>query len=566
MPATESGEASAPPAATSTVSAGGLTVSARSAVHNAARAALESLVEDRVAPRLTERDSELWGPDAAAEAAVRLDWLRLPRTSRELLPRLSELAANTRDAGLDHVVLSGMGGSSLAPEVIAASRGCELTVLDTTDPQQVHSCLADRLERTVLVVASKSGTTIETDSHRRAYEQAFREAGIDPADRIVAVTDPGSPLAELAQERGYSLVLADPNVGGRYSALSAFGLVPAALAGVDVAALLDEAEALMASLSAPPEENPALILGALLGGWWGHDKLLVTGSASTGLGDWIEQLVAESTGKDGTGLLPVVVPETSVPGVAPAPDAHALRVETAATAGASETTALVDTTVTGPLGAQFLAWEYATAVAGRLLGIDPFNQPNVTESKDNTKALLAAPEDENTGTPASKPHLVAGPVEVYLGDSPASRELAVHEDLPDLLRALLATVPEDGYLAVLAYLDRDVDTRATEIRTLLARGTTRPVTFGWGPRYLHSTGQYHKGGPRSGAFLQITGEAPQDVAIPDRPYTFARLQRAQAQGDLEALTRRDRPTVRLHLRDRAEGVARVVDALRRVAS
>ena len=568
-----SAEASNPVAPTHEVTAAGLTVACRTAVRDASRPAMESLVGDHVAERLVRGDAELWGAAAADEAAMRLGWLELPRSSRELLPRLRELTEAARTAHLDHVVLSGMGGSSLAPEVITASRGCALTVLDSTDPQQVESSIADRLERTLLVVASKSGNTIETDSHRRAYEQAFTAAGIDPAERIVVITDPDSPLAELAEEHGYSLVLADPNVGGRYSALSAFGLVPAALAGVDVAALLDEAQALMPTLEAAPADNPALTLGALLGGWSGHNKLLLAGNEATGLGDWIEQLIAESTGKNGTGILPVVVPATAPAGVAPAPDTHAVRIAvtepgtepaTEPATGAAQLDPLVDTVVTGPLGAQFLAWEFATALAGHLLGIDPFDQPNVAESKNNTKALLAGPDEG--GDTTTQPHTVEGPIEVYVADTPVAQPLAAATDVATVLRGLVESIPEDGYLAVLAYLDRTADTRVTELREMLARETTRPVTFGWGPRYLHSTGQYHKGGPRNGVFLQLTGDASRDLSIPEQTYTFATLQRAQARGDLEALTRRDRPAVRLHLRDRRAGLAALVEALQRSAT
>lgn len=534
------------------VQAGGLTVTLRGAVGDAARTALRTLAADRVAARLAAKDATLWGPDAESEAAVRLGWVDLAESSRALLPRIEEIAAHKRAAGLDRVVLAGMGGSSLAPEVIAATRGARLVTLDTTDAHQVRRAIESDLDRTVLVVASKSGGTVETDSHRRAFEQAFTDAGIDPAERIVVVTDPGSPLAGLAAERGYPTVLADPNVGGRYSALTAFGLVPSALAGVDVAALLDEASAVAQTLA--EDTNPALALGAALGGFGGHDKVVLAGESPAGLGDWIEQLIAESTGKNGTGLLPVVVEGVEAPGFTPGPDTHLVvygqdRTPEAATA---------DTLVSGPLGGHFLAWEYATAVAGRLLGIDPFNQPNVQESKDNTKALLDSSGNGPlaTGTPL----LVEGAVEVYAAD-PAF--LGGASDLPSVLQTLVRSVPEDGYLAVMAYLDRDTegDGLAATVRPGLAALTPRPVTFGWGPRFLHSTGQYHKGGPANGVFVQITGEVTRDLPVPGRPYSFARLQLAQALGDFGALGERGRPAVRLHLRERAAGLAELTKAL-----
>ncbi|WP_433445369.1 glucose-6-phosphate isomerase [Nonomuraea sp. CA-141351] len=524
-------------------------------VASAASSVAGRLVADGVPARLAGGDPTLWGEDAEAEAAVRLGWLTLPRSSRELLPRLGGLAERARAAGLTNVVLAGMGGSSLAAEVICATADVPLTVLDTTDPGQVRRALADRLEATVVVVAGKSGSTVETDCHLRIYERLFADAGIAPADRIVVVTDPGSPLEKRAADGGFELVLARPDVGGRYAALSAFGLVPSALAGADVERLLDDAEEVLPLLSRDTG-NPGLDLGAALGGaaLAGRDKLLIEDqlSATTGLPDWIEQLVAESTGKQGRGILPVVGADPNEAG-----DELVVAIETD----------LGDVRVDGPLGAQFLVWEYATAVAGLLLEIDPFDQPNVAESKENTAALLALP-DLPTGAPA----FVDGPVEVY-GSSTA-------KDLPGVFAELLGAIPAGGYLAIMAYLDRlaafdapvpdgaDFEQMTdawmwadpATLRPLLALRTDRPVTFGWGPRFLHSTGQYHKGGPQNGVFLQITGAVAEDVTVPGMPYTLGRLQLAQALGDLGALETRGRPAVRLHLTDRAAGVARLLAA------
>jgi len=540
-------------------SAGGVTVEVRGDELARARDhALTRLREDGVPAALAGRDSSLWGPEAEPEASIRLGWLDSPTVSRELLPRLDQLREELAAEGIDHVVLAGMGGSSLAPEVISRTAGVELTVLDTTDPGQVRAAIADRLERTVVVVSSKSGGTVETDSHRRAYLQAFLDAGLSPEEagrRFVAVTDPGSPLEQVAADNGFRAVFsADPSVGGRYSALTAFGLVPTALAGVDVAALLDSAEALVPSLSAA-EDNPALELGAVLGGAGadGRNKVVIAaGEAASGqtppvgFGDWAEQLVAESTGKNSTGLLPVVVEDLDAIEITGGlPDVHVAVLGTAALPAATE--------VAGPLGAQFLAWEYATAIAGRVLGINPFDQPNVTESKDNTGRILAA-----GGAQAGPPLLTDGAVEVY-GD-PALTGSA--KDVAAAVAALLDAVPATGYLAVLAYLDRSADARAAELRALLAGRAGRPVTFGWGPRFLHSTGQYHKGGPQVGAFLQLTGAVSADLPVPGRDYSFAGLQAAQAAGDLEALRGRGRPVLRLHLTDRPTGLAQLLEALR----
>jgi len=538
--------------------AGGLTVHGAVAVDESAAApALPKLISDRVARRLADRDPTLWGPQAEGEARIRLGWVDTFRRSRELLPRLAQLRQEL--TGLDHVVLAGMGGSSLAPEVIARTLGRPLTVLDTTDPQQVRAALGDRLERTVVVVASKSGSTVETESHRRAALQAFLDAGLSPAEagsRFVIVTDPGSAMSETAAEMGAHLILADPEVGGRFSALTAFGLVPTALAGVDVAELLDQAEALSDSL-ARDTGNPALALGAALGSAaaGGRDKLALIsdGTGIEGFGDWAEQLVAESTGKHGRGILPVVVESPGAPG-ATGEDVLTVTYGGALGPGAVPGGGISpDIAVNGPLGAQFLAWEYATAVAGVVLGIDPFDQPNVTESKENTKRLLAS------GVAAETPSFTDGAVQVYApADAP--------QELTEVLRLLLDSAAPRGYLAVMAYLDRFGDADAAGLRPLLAAATSRPVTFGWGPRFLHSTGQYHKGGPANGSFLQITGTPAADLPVPGQSYSFGELQAAQAAGDRQALTERDRPLVRLHLTDRAAGLAQLREAVEALLS
>lgn len=528
----------------------------------AARAVADELTGEDVPARLAGQDATLWGEAAEAEASIRLGWLDLPDTSRELVDRLATLRAELLADGLDHVVLAGMGGSSLAPEVITRGAGVPLTVLDTTDPGQVRSAIGDRLSRTVVVVSSKSGGTVETDSHRRAYAQAFRAAGLaddEVGRRFIVVTDPGSPLERTATELGARAVfLAAPDVGGRYSALSAFGLVPSALAGVDIAALLAEAQA-VAGLLGKNEANPGLQLGAALGAAWrtGHDKVAIvhTGADVAGFGDWAEQLVAESTGKQGRGLLPVVVEGAGAPGGS-GPDVATVLVSATPTTPATPAATGADSgpptaTVTGPVGAQFLVWEYATALAGRVIGINPFDQPNVAESKENTTRILT------TGATVVAPSFTDGPVDGY-GDAGL---LAGVVDLTGAIHALLAAAPGRGYLAVMAYLDRHADAAAAGLRQALASRTDRAVTFGWGPRFLHSTGQYHKGGPAGGCFLQLTGATVVDLPVPGRPFTFGELQAAQAAGDIQALASRGYPVLRLHLNDRAAGIARLLAAV-----
>jgi glucose-6-phosphate isomerase len=526
-------------------------------LHPAVAGVLADAVADGAGARLAEADATLWGDAAQPEASIRLGWLDATGVSRPLLPRLRQLVGEMAGEGLYHVVLAGMGGSSLAPEVITRSAGVGLTVLDTTDPAQVRRALRDRLEGTLVVVSSKSGGTIETDTHRRLYEQAFRDLGLTDAQiaqRFVVVTDPGSPLEKIAAESGYRAVfLADETVGGRYSALTAFGVVPSALAGADVEQLLHDADAVRSSLG-NSVDNPGLLLGAAMGAAArkGRDKLVVLEAdrGLVGFGDWAEQLIAESTGKEGTGVLPVVVEDSDSPGWATA-GSDAL----AAGIGEPPGAAL---TVTGPLGAQFLVWEYATAFAGKVLGINPFDQPNVTESKENTARLLekAGPD----GLPVPEPLLTDGRVEVYAEEALVGSA----RTLPEVLDALLGQVSANGYLAVMAYLDRIGDAGAAGLRAALGRRLKdRQVTFGWGPRFLHSTGQFHKGGPQQGVFLQLTGAVTEDLAVPGRPWSLGTLQLAQALGDMDALTGRGRPAVRLHLTDRRGGLAQVLAAVSR---
>ena len=513
--------------------------------------AVSRLVAEKVASRIAAKDATIWGPDAESEASIRLGWTDLHDTSRPLLAEIEALQADLRAEGLDRIVLCGMGGSSLAPEVITRTAGVELVVLDSTNPSVIRRALDGDLQRTVIVVSSKSGGTVETDSQRRVFVKAFTDAGIDAASRVVVVTDPDSPLSKLAADEGYRKVfLADPNVGGRYSALTAFGLVPSALAGADVAELLDEAAGIAGQVRADSPDNPALVLGAALAAQTGRDKAIITadGSPITGFPDWAEQLIAESTGKNGTGVLPVAVEDTSAPELhSEAPDlVRALLTSAEASSDGTPTV-----TTDGPLGAQFLLWETATAVAGYLLGIDPFDQPDVESAKQAARGLLDhQPEPED-------PAFTDGSVEVR----GSTGLLDGVSDLSGALDALLGTLADDGYVAVMAYVDAERDAALHGIRAALARRTGRPVTFGWGPRFLHSTGQYHKGGHPQGVFLQITSSEQTDVEIPDRPFTFGTLIAAQATGDATVLADRDRPVLRLHLTDPSAGVRQLLEAV-----
>jgi glucose-6-phosphate isomerase len=521
-------------------------------------ATVERLVADRVASRIAAQDPTLWGPEAESEASKRLAWVDLPTASRPLVAEIDALRAELASDGVDHVVLCGMGGSSLAPEVICRAAGVELTVLDSSDPDSVRAAVADRLDRTAVVVSSKSGSTLETDSQKRTYEAAFRAVDIDPAGRIVVVTDSGSPLDKAAREAGYRVVNADPNVGGRYSALTAFGLVPSGLAGADIGGLLDEAAAIAPMLGTDSPDNPGLRLGGLLGmaARHGIDKVVLADADSgfAGFPDWAEQLIAESTGKSGRGLLPVVVEGTDAVNFQPStPDENLVTIGPRFVFDTVRPASGHGATVDAPLGAQMLLWEYATAVAGRIVGINPFDQPDVESAKAAARELLGGAGGSTV------PAFVDGAIEVYASSGLLGRDVRTVAGAVD---SLLAELDADhGYVAVMAYLDRVTEADLAGARRTLAERTGRPTTFGWGPRFLHSTGQYHKGGPAIGVYLQITGTPKEDLPVPGRDFTFGGFIAAQASGDAKVLADRGRPVLRLHLVDRDAGATQLRDVL-----
>ncbi|MDM4763117.1 glucose-6-phosphate isomerase [Galbitalea sp. SE-J8] len=528
-------------------------IAASGAAAEAIDRVVPQLVSDLVASRITAQDPTLWGPDAEAESAKRLGWTEAVAISSALVDDIEALRARLLELGVDHIVLGGMGGSSLAPEVITKTAGVELTVLDSTDPQQVLDALNDRLTTSAIVISSKSGSTVETASQRKVYEKAFHEAGIDPVDRIVIVTDPGSPLDVSARADGYRVFNADPNVGGRYSALTAFGLVPSGLAGVDIRALLAEAEAVLPELAVDAPSNPGLVLGAALGGTRPlKDKIGVVadGTHIVGFGDWVEQLIAESTGKIGKGLLPVVLPVDAPELAERLDDVQIVRL--VGSVAEEREVAPGEVEITGTLGAQLLVWEYAVAVAGRLIGINPFDQPDVESAKVATRALLDT-------TPEPTPPAFVSPEGIEVRGT--ADVLADVTDLEGAVSSLLSFLSDEGYLSVQAYLSRIDNPELEGVRNRLAERAKRPVTFGWGPRFLHSTGQYHKGGPANGVFLQITAVAAEDLAIPESPFTFGELIQAQAAGDASVLAEHGRPVLTLTLTNPTDQLAALVAAL-----
>jgi glucose-6-phosphate isomerase len=508
-----------------------------------------ALVSDRFASKLGDEDSTLWGVDAQAESSIRLGWVHASRNSRHLVEEILELRDEFRARGLNRFVLCGMGGSSLAPEVITRTEGVPLIVLDASHPTQIARVVDTDLERTVVIVASKSGSTVETDSHKRAFVAAFIAAGIDPLTRIVIVTDPDSPLDVAARDDGFRVFNADSHVGGRYSALTAFGLVPSGLAGVDIENLLDEADTALPSLLEDNESNPGLVLGAAIAGTLPRrDKMgiMSTKSSIVGIGEWIEQLVAESTGKNGTGVLPVIL-EPRAPDLS-ASDLLPVNIVDSAVVASGDSV-----TVAGPLGAQFVLWEVATAVAGRLLGINPYDQPDVESAKIAARAFL-------DGTPeAPVTFATDGAVKLSArGYQPTATTV------PTAVNELLSRVAADGYVSIHAYADREAGSGLETIRDAIAAASGgRPTTFGWGPRFLHSTGQYHKGGPAHGVFIQIVERAIVDKEVPGQPFTFGVLMESQARGDASVLANHNRPVLTLTV-DGFPDLASLVSTLRRV--
>jgi glucose-6-phosphate isomerase len=500
---------------------------------DAIQAALNELTERDAVARTWARDHTLWSEDPT-EISDRLGWLTVVP---DMVTRLDRIRATCADiaADVDHVLLAGMGGSSLFPEVVArstpaAASSPRLHVLDTTDPAAIAR-LAGELppERTLHIASSKSGTTVETRSHLAwAWDRHP-----DPA-RFAVITDPGSELAALARERGFAAVFENPpDIGGRYSALSLFGLVPAILAGADVEGLLASASGITEALRTAPAANPGARLAAAMAAAVraGRDKLsVVVPDDLATFGLWLEQLLAESTGKDGTGIVPVVGEPLGDPAVygedrlfvavaQPEPEAAA-RLDALAAAG-HPVVAVGGGGTFADLGEQVLLWELATALAGALLGINPFDQPDVAAAKAATSRVLGK----------GRPDLPLSP-----------------------LTELLDQVEPGDYLAIQAFVDPaspvvgDIEAARVALRDRLGVATT----VGLGPRFLHSTGQLHKGGPNRGVFVQVVGEARADVPIPGEDYGFAALEQAQADGDLLTLHERKRRAGRVRIEELLE--------------
>ena len=508
--------------------------------------ALHDIERRDLAARIWRHDHTVWKPDPA-EITDRLGWLNVTDLMSEQVPALEGFAGEVRDAGFRHVVLLGMGGSSLGPEVLRQTFGSakgypELIVLDSTLPASVRAVAAAIDPRhTLFLVSSKSGATVEPLAFYKHFKDLVEQAvGKDRAGQsFVAITDPGTSLEAMAREHGFRRVfLNPPDIGGRYSILSYFGLVPAALTGIDIQALLRRADSMRQRCAAgvPTRENPGLWLGAAMGALaaQGRDKLTLVTSPSIGsFGLWVEQLIAESTGKESKGIVPVAG-EPLVDSSEYGDDRLFVYLRLEGDDNAAPEAAMESMKSSGQpvvrlelrdkhdLGAEFFRWEFATAVAGAILGIQPFDQPDVQAAKDETSRVLQ--EYQASGRPP---------------------RLETLSSVGELL-----SKPSDGdYLAIMAYVQQtpEADRMLADLRGRVLERYRLATTLGYGPRFLHSTGQLHKGGPDSGLFLQVTAGRDEDVDIPGEPYTFGVLADAQAMGDLRALQRSGRRVARVHM-------------------
>lgn len=559
---------------------------------------IAQLREQQFAERFWAKDGTLWSDDPQAQRDIsnRLGWLSTLQSMREDCRILRAFTDELRLAGYTHALLLGMGGSSLCPEVCRKTFGAapgflDLAVLDSTDPAAVRS--AERrapLEKTLFVVATKSGTTIETACFDRYFFEKMRQrVGQRAGEHFVAITDPGSALVLAAAERRFRRTfLNPPDIGGRYSALSYFGLLPAALLGVDIETLVDRAAALLPGSrgTAQLEQNPAILLGAVLAqlGLHGRDKITIHLSPEiAAFGCWVEQLIAESTGKQGKGLLPVDG-EPLGPARSYGSDRVFVHVRLRTSRDATTVRAMaslekskhpvlrIELADKLDLGREFFRWEIATSVAAAVWKINAFDEPNVKESKDNTERLLKKITD--AGKAATEKPVLCGPgISVYASRLPASLPEAqsssrrngapagkqhVGKTVRDMIIAHLRQANPGDYVAILAYIAATpaTDKAFARLRQSLRDGLGVATSLGYGPRYLHSTGQLHKGGPATGVFLEITVRDLLDLPIPSLPYSFSLLKQAQARGDQEALESRQRRFLRLHLETKPETALR----------
>jgi glucose-6-phosphate isomerase len=554
----------------------------------AVEAALDDWQNNRKLERLWTRDTSLW---TGKDEDKWLGWLDIVDEQRKTNRRFTNFAAEVKHAGFTHALLLGMGGSSLCPEVLSKSFGHsdgfpELHVLDSTDPQQVKDA-EEKIDiaKTLFFVSSKSGTTLEPNIFKQYFFQRTKEVlGVPNAgNHFIAITDPGSKLRQEAeQDRFRKIFLGVPGIGGRYSALSDFGMAPAAAMGINVMRFLDAANDMVVACgaNASAKNNPGAILGAVLGTAHNHGRDKITIVASPGivdLGAWLEQLIAESTGKSGKGIIPLDREALGTPELygddrifaylrlMHAPDT----VQDAAFAAlekAGQPVITISVDGTYSLGQEFFRWEFATAVAGAIIGINPFDQPDVEASKVETRKLTE--QFERTGAlPSETPFFEGEGIKLFADEKNTAdlRLFAGEASLRGYLKAHLDRLKRHDYFALLAYVEmNDGHEQLLQTARHAVRDTKQVATcLGFGPRFLHSTGQAYKGGPNSGVFLQITCDDAHDLQVPNQKYSFGVVKAAQARGDFEVLAERGRRALRVHLgADVAGGLGKLLEAIK----
>ncbi len=548
------------------------------------RAAVARAKKEDWPTRTWQKDAAVWKKDEAHAAIIKnsLGWLTVPAVVRRHRGLLAKIVADVKKAKFSNVLLLGMGGSSLCPEVLRLTFGRrpgypDLSILDSTEPASVmERAKRSRPEKTLYIVASKSGSTTEPNAFLATfYEEVRKKKGDKAGENFIAITDPGTSMEKIAREKKFRhIVLNPPDIGGRYSALSFFGMVPAAIMGAPVDELIEFGNRMADACSplVPADRNPGVLLGAALGSLAQQKRNKTTFFLSKDIGSfatWVEQLIAESTGKEGKGILPVESEGLAQPSVygddrvfvsvttkSPAETPAKL----AALKKAGHPLIRVDAGSKNELGAQFFLWEFATAVAGAFLGIDAFDQPNVQESKDLTKQFLQQYRDKGTLS-TEKPVVEEDGIAVY-----ATNGNGKAGTVDDALKSLLSEIRPGDYVALLAYLERNSQHEALlqQIRRRLLESKHVATTVGFGPRFLHSTGQLHKGGDDTGVFLQITADDKKDLAIPGESFGYSVLKEAQAWGDLSALRNKHRRAIRIHLKDSDRGLKKLLDLVTEV--
>ncbi len=547
---------------------------------------LKRIGQEKWIQRVWEKDATLWKTDDAHQKIIKnsLGWLTVAGVVKRGLPRINAIVADVKKAKFTHALLLGMGGSSLCPEVLRLTFGKkggfpDLAILDSTEPASVLSRAArSKPEKTLYIVASKSGSTTEPNAFLAYfYDQVKKRKGAKAGENFIAITDPGTQMERIAKEKNFRHIVLNPSdIGGRYSALSFFGMLPAALMGIDVSALLESAISMGGACwpVVPAAQNAGASLGAVIGSLAVNGRNKVTFFLSKEIGSlstWIEQLVAESTGKEGKGILPVESEAIEAPefygndrvfvSIQTKTDA-ALEKKLAALKKAGHPVIRITVSKKEDIAGEFFRWEFATAIASAALGIDAFDQPNVQESKDLTKNFLDQFKSEGHLSLA-KPILTENGLAVY-----ASNGQSQASTVENLLRGLLNNTKAGDYVALLAYLERNPlhEKILQEIREAILKSKHVATTIGFGPRFLHSTGQLHKGGDNNGVFLQITADDKKDVPIPGESYGYSVLKEAQALGDLSALVNKHRRAIRIHLTDAEEGLIELRDLIKKITN